>query len=114
MKTKTGFLYKIPLLLSSKLSIFIYFFLFFYLVVFAILCLLVPAFNELSPSDNVQLVLGNYTNVLSALGASIAAGSGVAIHSKIKAIHQSHSELQNTMDELHKKIDKLISDKNNH
>lgn len=108
MENKTGFLSRIPGLLSSKVSIFIYLFLFFYLVVFGGLCLIIQPLNGWAPSSDVQLILGNYTNVLSALGASIAAGSGVAIHSKIKALHQGHQELRDRVDELHKKIDKLI------
>jgi len=59
MENKTNFLSKIPLLLSSKVSIFIYLFLFFYLVVFAIICLILPSLNEFAPSNNVQLILGN-------------------------------------------------------
>ena len=101
------FLGKIPQWLSSKVSIFIYLFLFFYLVIFAFLCFIVPSMHGLAPSESAQLVLGNYTNVLSALGASIAAGSGVAIHSKINTLHESHQKLQNRIEELHDKIDKL-------
>lgn len=102
---------KIPEWLSSKISIFIYLFLFFYLVVFAIISLIFPSLKDMAPSANLQLILGNYTNVLSALGASIAAGSGVAIHSKIKKLHQGHEQLQDRVDELHKKLDKVLSDK---
>lgn len=111
MKGVDNFLKKIPVWLSSKVSIFIYLFLFFYLVIFAIAALLLPSLQDLAPSQNVQLILGNYTNVLSALGASIAAGSGVAIHGKMKSLHESHQKLQDTIDELHKKVDKLSADK---
>lgn len=58
-------LQKIPALLASKISIFIYLFLFFYLVIFAFITKVVPAVHSLSPDNNVQLILGNYTNVLS-------------------------------------------------
>ena len=102
-----NFLNKIPKLISSKVSIFIYLFLFCYLVIFAIVCLIIPSLDIFAPSEEMQLILGNYTNVLSALGASIAAGSGVFIHSKMKTLHDNHQKLQETMDELHKKIDKL-------
>ena len=111
MKRINEFLGKIPELISSKVSIFIYLFLFFYLVVFAIICLVVPALKILEPTSGIQLILGNYTNVLSALGASIAAGSGVAIHGKVKAIHENHKALQDTIDELHRKVDILIKEK---
>lgn len=99
----------IPALLSSSVSIFIYIFLFFYLVVFAALAWLIPALHDLAPSSDAQLVLGNYTNVLSALGASIAAGSGAAIHSRIKKMHDNHRQLQGKIDDLHRKMDVLIS-----
>ena len=111
MNSQASFLSKIPALLSSKVSIFIYLFLFFYLVVFAISCLLIPSLEAFTPSANAQLILGNYTNVLSALGASIAAGNGVAIHSRIKALHQSHKALQDTMNDLHEKIDRLTAER---
>lgn len=110
MKNINDFLKKIPVWLSSKISIFIYLFLFVYLVLFALLCYLIPAFNTYAPSQDTQLILGNYTNVLSALGASIAAGSGVAIHKKIKTLHANHEKLQETIDSLHKKLDNISAE----
>lgn len=107
MKRLDKFLSKIPGVLSSRVSIFIYLFLFFYLVIFAIVCTVVPAMSGQAPSSDIQLVLGNYTNVLSALGASIAAGTGVAIHQKTKELHQKHDELSSSVQELHRKIDRL-------
>lgn len=107
MKSTNEFLKKIPVWMSSKVSIFIYLFLFLYLVLFALICYVIPALNVYAPSQDTQLILGNYTNVLSALGASIAAGSGVAIHSKIKTLHANHEKLQETIDSLHHKLDKL-------
>ena len=101
---------KIPQLISGKVSIIIYLFLFFYLVVFALICVIFPFLKDFIPSSNIQLILGNYTNVLSALGASIAAGTGVAFHSKMKKMHENHKELQNSIDNLHKKIDELSLD----
>ena len=110
-KSSTNFLSKIPIWLSSKTSIFIYIFLFFYLVIFAIFCVVIPDISHLQPSNNAQLVLGNYTNVLSALGASIAAGGGVIIHSHVKVLHQKHEKLQKSIDELHEKLDKISEKK---
>ena len=98
---------KVPSLISSKASIILYIFLFFYLVVFALLCIVFPFLGDFIPSDRVQLILGNYTNVLSALGASIAAGSGVLIHEKVKTMHENHKNLHKKIDQLHEKIDKL-------
>lgn len=107
MEKLNSFMAKIPVWLSSKVSIFIYLFLFFYLVIFAVLCAVLPALKSLMPSDMTQLILGNYTNVLSALGASIAAGSGVAVHQNIKVLHQRHEKLLKTVEELHQKIDDI-------
>lgn len=111
MKKINQFLTSIPTLLSSKLSIFIYLFLFFYLVVFAVLTMWIPLLKNAQPSANLQLILGNYTNVLSALGASLAAGSGTLIHHSLTTLHKKHDtmhdELQKTITELHEKIDRL-------
>ncbi len=107
MKEKESFFAKIPALLSSKVSIFIYLFLFFYLVVFALLCTFVPMLSAFAPSSNTQLIMGNYTNVLSALGASIAAGAGTAVHGSLKKLHQKHDALQETVNALHQKIDTM-------
>ena len=107
MEKKNSLLTKIPEILSSSASIFIYLFLFFYLVIFALLCLVIPGMDRLAPSNDVQLIMGNYTNVLSALGASLAAGTGVVTHSSIKKLNQKHDLLHQTIKELHAKIDKL-------
>ena len=109
MERIINWLFKIPALLSCKTSIFIYLFLFFYLVVFPVICAVIPFFRSLAPSDMEQLILGNYTNVLSALGASIAAGSGVTVHHKIKEAHQNHDHLQKSVNELHQKLDELLA-----
>lgn len=111
MKKIDSFLQKIPVWLSSKVSIFIYLFLFFYLFLFSIVAFIIPSLHDFAPSSELQLVLGNYTNVLSALGASIAAGTGAVVHGKMKKLHESHQKLQNTIDELHRKIDKMSVEK---
>jgi hypothetical protein len=49
----------------------------------------------------------NYTSVLAALGASIAAGAGVAVHDRVKQLHARHDAMQKSLDELHAKVDKL-------
>ena len=98
---------RLPAILSSRASIFIYLFLFFYLVVYALICAMIPPLSNYAPSSNVQLVMGNYTNVLSALGASIAAGTGVAAHANIKKLHEKHDRLQSAIDSLHQKIDQM-------
>jgi hypothetical protein len=111
MKKIDKFLTKIPAWLSSRVSIFIFLFLFVYLVIFALLAFVIPAMGCIAPSLDTQLILGNYTNVLSALGASIAAGSGVAIHKKITAHQQEHAKLHEKIDRLHEKIDALAAGK---
>lgn len=105
---------KIPKLLSSKVSIFIYIFLFFYLFVLPVVAFLIPSLEGVKPSDTTQLILGNYTNVLSALGASLAAGSGVAVQTKVVQMQknydhlkQSHQELKKSLDNSHDKIDAM-------
>ena len=95
----------IPQLLSSNASIFIYLFLFCYLVLWALLTQLVPALQAAAPSSDSQLILGNYTNVLSALGASIAAGAGSQTHKSAKQLHRKHAELHQSIQALHAKLD---------
>lgn len=107
MKKTSSLLSRLPALLSSKVSIFIYLFLFAYLVIYALLCTFVPALNGYAPSDATQLIMGNYTNVLSALGASIAAGAGSSVHSSLKKLHEKHDKMQDTINVLHAKIDAL-------
>lgn len=98
---------KIPDILSSKVSIYIYLFLFFYLVVFPGVGVIIPTLNAFLPTGMVQLILGNYTNVLSALGASIAAGTSVQSHEKLKNYQQKHESLESKIDALHEKVDIL-------
>lgn len=102
-----NFFTKIPQWMSSKVSIFIYLMLFCYLIVLALAALVVPSLHDLAPSQDTQLVLGNYTNVLSALGASIAAGTGAALHRHSKIMRQNNEELRDKVDDLHRKIDDL-------
>lgn len=109
MKKQSRLLSKIPAILSSRISIYIYLFLFIYLVIFALLCAVIPVLGAYAPSDTIQLIMGNYTNVLSALGASLAAGSGVAVHAGIREIHKRHDKLEATIAALHQKIDRLES-----
>jgi len=99
-----AFLDKIPVLLSSRVSIFIFLFLFFYLFIFGIVGLILP---HLAPSATMQLVLGNYTNVTSALGAAIAAGAATQVSSQTEKIHKRHDHLEKSLADLHTKIDKL-------
>lgn len=97
---------KIPALLSSLPSIFIFVFLFVYLFIFGVIGLFVPS---LEPSSSTQLVFGNYTNVLSALGAALAAGAGTVHAKRLKELHDKHEELQTSLQALHDKVDKLQS-----
>ena len=107
MKPFKAFLDKIPGILSSTPSIAIYLFLFVYLVIYALISAVVPALQAHQPSSDMQLIMGNYTNVLSALGASIAAGTGAAAHSSVKKLHKRHDELEEIIVQLHEKLDKL-------
>lgn len=94
----------IPALLSSKTSIFLYIFLFVYLFIFGLIGLFI---QQIQPSAQMQLILGNYTNVLSALGASLAAGAGAKHVKSLRELHKKHDKLQASVDSLHDKIDKL-------
>lgn len=96
------FIAVLPKILNSSISIFI--FLFIYLVIFGLIRMVWPA---LQPSADVQLVLGNYTNVTSALGAAIVAGASTASHRAAKQMRKRHDELQKSVDLLHEKIDRL-------
>jgi hypothetical protein len=104
MKTILGYLAKIPQLLSSPISIFIFIFLFVYLFLFGVVGLFIP---KLEPSSNVQLVFGNYTNVLSALGAALAAGAGSVHAKRLKELHDKHDRLEASVNDLHAKIDRI-------
>ncbi|MFZ2560256.1 MAG: hypothetical protein WAW91_01335 [Candidatus Nanoperiomorbaceae bacterium] len=102
---------KIPALLSSNVSIFIFLFLFVYLVLFGVVGLFSVWFaKNMAPNANVQLVLGNYTNVTSALGAAIAAGASTSAHASLKKLHDKHDTLKQSLDSLHAKVDELTSD----
>jgi hypothetical protein len=95
---------KIPSALSSTPSIFIFIFLFIYLFIFGLAGLV---FSAIKPSSDVQLIFGNYTNVLSALGAALAAGAGAKHTKNLRDLHDKHDALQASVDDLHVKIDKL-------
>jgi hypothetical protein len=85
----------VPRLLASKSHV---------LLLVGMLLWLIPiglAFPQLAP-DRVQLLLGNYTNVMSAIGASIAAGGTLTLHRK----QQKHGQ---ALDDLHAKIDALAA-----
>ena len=104
MKTLNSWLGKIPAALASTPSIFIFVFLFVYLFIFGLIGLV---YTQVEPSADAQLIFGNYTNVLSALGAALAAGAGSTHTKSLKEIHKKHDELQSSLDALHKKIDTL-------
>jgi hypothetical protein len=104
MQTINHWLSKIPALLSSQISVFIFLFLFIYLFILGFIGLFWPA---VEPSSDAQLVFGNYTNVLSALGASLAAGAGARHNQNLKKLHAKHDQLQASVEELHRKVDQL-------
>ena len=95
---------KIPALLSSPVSIFIFIFLFIYLFIFGLIGLFV---HSLEPSSNAQLVFGNYTNVLSALGAALAAGAGAKHTKTFKELHNRHDKLEEILVEMNSRLAKL-------
>ena len=100
------FLQAIPRILASTVSIFIFIFLFIYLVLFGIVGLFI---DWLAPTANMQLILGNYTNVTSALGAAIAAGASTQHLTQVRKLNRKHEELKKLVVDLHSKIDNLNS-----
>lgn len=111
MKFINAILGAIPKALSSKLSIFIFIGLFIYLFGFGVLGLF---FKSFEPSNTMQLVLGNYTNVTSATGASIAAGAGLTtvattatVLSHVRKNNKKYDELKQSHDEMRKLVDEI-------
>lgn len=107
MKELKKLLGKIPDALASTPSVFIFIFLFVYLFIFGVAGLFI---RQIEPSADTQLILGNYTNVLSALGAALAAGAGSKHAKSLKDLHKKHDKFQMSLDELHHKIDSLAGD----
>lgn len=77
---------RLPNLLSSKPVIVFGIFLFFYLFVFAGLATLFG--HPAAVSTNIQLILGNYTNVSSSVGAGIAAGASLTLVKRQRHAHK--------------------------
>ncbi|MEO8887824.1 MAG: hypothetical protein ABI429_00795 [Jatrophihabitantaceae bacterium] len=77
---------RLPNLLSSKPVIVFGILLFFYLFVFAGLATLLG--HPAAVSTNIQLILGNYTNVSSSVGAGIAAGASLTLVKKQRHAHR--------------------------
>ncbi|MDR1448945.1 MAG: hypothetical protein LBI84_01860 [Propionibacteriaceae bacterium] len=94
----------ITAILCGRVSIVIYIAMFVYLVPVALLGLL-PGLEWMEPSTNAMLIGDNYTSVLAALAASLAAGAGIAIHQKAKEHKQGIDELKRLVEELHAKLD---------
>jgi hypothetical protein len=90
----TKFLSLVPRVLASKPSIIIFMGLFV---------------KGLEPSDTIQLVLGNYTNVTSATGASIAAGAGLTTVATTSAVLNHVRNNGKKYDELKKSHDELTA-----
>jgi len=100
------FLQAIPRILASTVSIFIFIFLFVYLVLFGFVGLFI---DWLAPTEGMQLILGNYTNVTSALGAAIAAGASTQHLTQVRKLRHSHAELKSLVLALHDKMDTMNS-----
>jgi hypothetical protein len=77
---------RLPYLLSSKPVIIFGIILFFYLFVFAGIMTLLG--HPAAVSANIQLILGNYTNVSSSVGAGIAAGASLTLIKRQRRAHR--------------------------
>jgi|SRR5580693_2139250 hypothetical protein len=77
---------RLPGLLSSKPVIIFGIILFFYLFIFAGIASLTG--HPTLVSANTQLILGNYTNVSSSVGAGIAAGAGLTLIKRQRRMHK--------------------------
>jgi hypothetical protein len=77
---------KLPNLLSSRPVILFGILLFFYLFIFAGIATL--AGHPGAVSTNTQLILGNYTNVSSSVGAGIAAGASLTLVKHQRRAHR--------------------------
>lgn len=77
---------RLPNLLSSRPVIVFGIVLFFYLFVFAGIATLLGYPDAVSA--NVQLILGNYTNVSSSVGAGIAAGASLTLVKRQRHAHK--------------------------
>lgn len=98
---------RLPSLLSSRPVILFGIVLFFYLFVFAGLATLFG--HPDAVSANTQLILGNYTNVSSSVGAGIAAGAGLTLvkrqrhaHALAVAAHDAATEARAFAQETHR------------
>jgi hypothetical protein len=106
MKEFNRFLQAIPRLMNSKVSVAIYLAMFIYLVIVPLMAF-IPGCEWLMPSTPAMLIGDNYTSVLAALAASIAAGTGVAIHHNVKENQRRNNSLKKSLDDLHAKVDAL-------
>lgn len=77
---------RLPNVLSSKPVIMFGIFLFFYLFVYAGIQSILGHAGAVS--TNTQLILGNYTNVSSSVGAGIAAGTGLTLVKRQRRAHR--------------------------
>jgi hypothetical protein len=98
---------RLPSLLSSKPVIIFGIILFFYLFVFAGIASLLGHSDAVTA--NTQLILGNYTNVSSSVGAGIAAGAGLTLlkrqnraHRLAVAAHDAAIEAKSLAEETHR------------
>ena len=98
---------RLPSLLSSKPVIIFGIILFFYLFVFAGIASLLGHSDAVTA--NTQLILGNYTNVSSSVGAGIAAGAGLTLlkrqnkaHRLAVAAHDAAIEAKGLAEETHR------------
>lgn len=97
----------IPRFLSSKTSIVIGAAMFLYLVGLGAISILIGHPNWVP--DNAQLVLGNYTNILSMIGAGIAAGASHKAVQNQRRAHEMHQQTHELLTQISDQLDTTAS-----
>ncbi|MEU6582765.1 hypothetical protein [Nocardia sp. NPDC046763] len=99
---------QLPALLASTPVIVLGVGLFGYLVVFAGIATLLG--HPDAVSTNAQLILGNYTNVSSSVGAGVAAGASVHAARRHRRTHALMREAHRLAEETHALLNRLHGD----
>ena len=103
MKRLDAILAYVPRFLSSRVSVLIGVLLFCYLFVFGGIAALLGHADWVP--DGAQLIFGNYTNVLSMVGAGVAAGASHSAAKNMKAARRQHVQTHQLLAQINAKLD---------